>query len=333
MHPITQPRAVEILSEMSKKLPQIWSALEEMRSFAQLQDKWPDWCYMPIGAIYSSFGKVEINPIEKIKLAYELACLAAWRMTKGIYRFDPDIYQSLLETSLEGDLPSDLFMQMPEWCIYLEMPNFNLADGFVYGAFVHLEFDLLRDQIELRILLDTEEKLVPLILHLGPWSIQTALAKALNTSIQNGKAISITDVLESTVNPKIVEITTGIVSLLLYLLTQKSEITNKKGETPHNPLPTKTKKGFKLFPANGSRQWDVGVRMGQTIRSAANSSSIQYASIYGVRSSPRPHIRRAHWHLFWTGPKPNQTRKLNWIPPTLIASDSSELPAVIRKVE
>jgi hypothetical protein len=55
------------------------------------------------------------------------------------------------------------------------------------------------------------------------------------------------------------------------------------------------------------------------------------------RRGPAPHIRRAHWHTFWTGPRSGAPRKpaLKWIPPIPVAFGDVEpdtLPAVIHRV-
>jgi hypothetical protein len=51
------------------------------------------------------------------------------------------------------------------------------------------------------------------------------------------------------------------------------------------------------------------------------------------RASPRPHIRRAHWHTFLTG-QGRQARKLRWMPPIAVrVEDAGALPATVRAVE
>lgn len=61
-------------------------------------------------------------------LARSLALLAGWRHTKGIYRFDPDVYQELINTPLDRALPSERLLRLPEWCVAIETPGL-LAKG------------------------------------------------------------------------------------------------------------------------------------------------------------------------------------------------------------
>ena len=52
-------------------------------------------------------------------------------------------------------------------------------------------------------------------------------------------------------------------------------------------------------------------------------------------TGPRPHVRRAHWHGFWSGPRESDARKLSlkWLPPIQDNLDlGDDLPAVVRPV-
>ncbi|MCL6568684.1 MAG: hypothetical protein K6T35_07350, partial [Meiothermus silvanus] len=53
-----------------------------------------------------------------------------------------------------------------------------------------------------------------------------------------------------------------------------------------------------------------------------------------------PHVRRAHWHLYWTGEgsrkDPSKARpRVRWIEPTLVGAErmEGEIAAVVRVVE
>ena len=70
-----------------------------------------------------------------------LAALGAWRVTQGIYRFDPDLYLAIIETSVDGDLPHDVLYRMPEWCVYVETPGMLWLGVQLHGFFAHLESD------------------------------------------------------------------------------------------------------------------------------------------------------------------------------------------------
>ena len=48
--------------------------------------------------------------------------------------------------------------------------------------------------------------------------------------------------------------------------------------------------------------------------------------------SVRPHIRKAHWHLYWTGPG-KSIPKTKWILPIFVKGGSADIPTVIRPVK
>jgi hypothetical protein len=115
------------------------------------------------------------------------------------------------------------------------------------------------------------------------------------------------------------------ISLLLYLCSTAADIADHSGhrERPANPAPVKTKKGIRMFPADRVTQWDVGFRMGAELRRAAGESSETNG---GAHASPRPHVRTAHWHHFWTGPRDSAERRLvlRWLHPILVKAEKPE---------
>jgi hypothetical protein len=129
---------------------------------------------------------------------------------------------------------------------------------------------------------------------------------------------------------------TPIVSLLLYLCTEAADIAGRKG-SPGNPEPVRTRRyGMRLFPVDGLRTWDVGVRIGAALRRAYQREEVSANSSESERTV-RPHVRRAHWHTFVSGPRKEpekQRRALKWMPPIpVMIDDYDALPAVIRGVE
>lgn len=142
-----------------------------------------------------------------------------------------------------------------------------------------------------------------------------------------------------------------LVSTVLYLCATNTEIAaaDGSGRLPANPQPRKTKKrGEKLFAANGVSRWDVAWRLGARLRKAEEREAKEAAERLkaggfagdGTRKRPRGHIRRAHWHSYWRGPRDparfaERDLVLKWILPTAINVDNGDeggLPAVVRPV-
>jgi hypothetical protein len=258
-------RPNELLAAYMQRYPNAHRDIDEMRMEMRgvSAPDWPDWCYAPIAcsqaAIANHHGVCVTHLGESSPLALmdatAFAALAAWRKTRGVYTFDPTIYQEVCATPLDGQLPCDLLLRMPD------------------------EF-----------------------------AIKQAIATA----------------------------TKAVVNLVLFLCSQASDISGRQGR-PGNPTPTKTRNGIKVFAAEQTREWLVGVRMGSALRKA--HSLREGPAVFAERNGPRPHIRRAHWHTYRVGPRTcggqripstEQQTQLRWLHPTLVrVCDEDTLTTVV----
>ncbi len=316
-----------------KLYPNAWAMVDEFRnSRGRDLPEWPNWCYLPLSGFYaivSSDARVDHLPLHLIPDVARLAAIGTWRVTQGVYRFDPAVYESIRETPLTGDLPCDALYRLPEWCIYIETPETTHAGfGRIYGAFVHLEWDANTQRHELRLLIDSDESLTPLVLHLGQWSITEALERFGREAASQMGSQHIKPTGGQIENLR--TIVEPIISLTLYLCSEGADF---GGERPQRPRPKKTKKGWRMFPPNKPRTWDVAVRLGAAMRRYRQQHETGQTVDH---KGPRPHVRRAHWHSFWTGSKsdPEQRRIIvKWMPPIPVNIDDSELPTTIRPVK
>lgn len=74
---------------------------------------------------------------------------------------------------------------------------------------------------------------------------------------------------------------------------------------------------------------EVGARIGAQLREYK-----RYASeSAGGGGHVRPHMRRAHWHRFWTGPRSGERKLiLKWLEPIFVNPDRGESATTIHKV-
>lgn len=97
--------------------------------------------------------------------------LAAWRVTQGIYRFDPTTFDALWKTPVTGDIPTEVLFHLPEWCVYIPTPDQTWQGAMLNGFFAHLECDMNKRRIELRLVLDVTgaagDDLIVMPIHLG----------------------------------------------------------------------------------------------------------------------------------------------------------------------
>lgn len=334
------PRPLAHLHDLTTRYPGAWSQLSGMRERrgAGLPD-WPDWCYVPVAGAYaviSGGGENRVTLDQGVDVG-RLAALAAWRMTKGVYRFDADIMAALWETPLTGDLPSDLLLRLPEWCVYVEVSGREVMGVPLHGFYAHLEHDASDGHRELRLLLDYEAGLSPLPVHLvgtlEEGLEQMTLEAELQAALLGRDVAALRAQLGKTdqTNRRWAREVAPLVSLLLYLCSERPDIGGQG--VPSNPAPKRVKGGERLFASPNVRTWDVAYRLGAAFRQARAERAEAVDAKTG--RSVRPHLRRAHFHTFLSGPRSGtQTRTLRWLPPITVKFDpDEELPAVVRRVK
>lgn len=318
-------RALRHLHHYSKKWPEAWQNADLFRAGRgkDLPD-WPAWCFLPLAGWLECTrqNQVAINPfdlsaLEAVKDAGILAALGSWRLSQGIYQFDPLIFDSLKNTQLERDLPSDTLLRLPQWGLYVETPGMKWLSGILYGFFVHLEHDINTERPELRLVLDTDDGLVPQLLHIGTWPLQEAVDRMLAESSRVSGITLPTQGLEGVnIAGHISEALQPIVALVLYLCSEEPDIEDRDypGQVPGIPQPRKTKKGWRLFPPDKPRHWTVGEVLGEELREAVKKAA--EAEFKSTGRTVRPHLRKAHWHGFWKGRGEEAKRFVTkWLPP------------------
>ena len=355
-------RPLRHLRSLPTRYPQIWQQVDDLRSrrSKDLPD-WPQWCFLPMAGAYAiaTQGRNDVQP-PGVDVGV-IAALSAWRVSQGIYRFDPTLLDALWETPVEGDIPTEILERLPEWCCYVPLdPPRRVLGMDVCGFFVHLEHDANTGHRELRLLLDFgPSHLSPIPLHLVG-----NLSECLHESMEEAKRNARTHGLATAIQPdgtmsdihadtpeeqeRLVELAARfteehghelapLISLTLYLCSTNAEILGRDGQNKllNRPAIKHTKRGTRMFPPPQAEVWEVGFRLGATLRAAA--PGVSGPDRGGTHASPRPHLRRAHWHAFWTGEKAKPGRRtdrkliLHWLPPTLVAAtDAGVIPTVHR---
>ena len=350
-----QCRPREHLRNLGITYPDAWKFYDEARQNRGKNGllSWPDWCYCPLSVsadIIQQFVEAGKLGIEKVLDIGILGALATWRTGQGIYRFDPDLFASIVDTPIDK-LPVEVLYHLPEWCVYLETPGLQWFKYKLVGVFVHLEWDVKTERPELRLVLDLDEEeprsfalqkfgtaaqsfnLVALPLHLTEPTLDLAIAAMMEEAMKQGgggpgQAMpNVSQELARSLEP--------VINLVLYLCTANADF--GIADRPTYPRPQKTKKGWRLFPPDRPQNWDVGVRLGSALRAAKTASqapeqstSNQLTESEGLRRSP--HLRRAHWHTYRVGEGRTETI-LKWLPPIPINIDHfDELPVAIHPV-
>jgi len=328
-----EPRPLQWVRDIEKKYPEAWKHASRFRQ-AKLEGEidWPDFVFIPVGAavaIVQAEGPVDAASGRGPDIG-AVAALAAWRATKGIYSFDTSLFFSLLDTPISGPLPTEIFERLPEWCVYVDLTgpwSQRLPDPqSMFGFFAHMEWDMVSHETELRLLLDTRRGLIPVPIPLTNHTLEDSI------EIVWKKTTKSDPIHESPIT--VARIIGPLIAITLYLCSEQPDIAsaNPKVRRPGNPLPIKTRHGIKEFAASAPAVWNVGWRIGAAIRRTEAAVAEPAPRGEGSHASPRPHIRRAHWHTFRIGAG-RQSQRLKWISPILVGAHEEDLPAVIRPVK
>ena len=325
---LTRPE--EILRAFSDRHPGIWQFFARCRS--DYRD-WPDWCYVPVSAAHQYIGQAHGVDVETLQIdpaymplfydASIASMLAAWRMGRGIYRFDATLAEALAATPLTGGIPTEIFMHIPEWAVYVETTIPSEIRGFpseIRGFFAVLDWMRSGDhEIEMRIFLDYGDpmlQLIPIPL-VGQATIGDVL-EFLRSRVRNNAKLKGFDAegimgvfFDGAMTSILTDIAPVVLNLLLYICSPEAEY--KGGVRPERPAAIKTKRGERLFPASSPRVWRIGETIGARLRQARTTAP----NLPDERNAPRPHLRRAHWHTYRTGPG-RQNYIVRWLHPILV---------------
>lgn len=277
---------------------------------------WPDYCLIPIsGWIAIATGGEEPTDPSYLTEALRLAAIGTWSYSRGIYQLDPDLTQELIQTPLTDSIPSEVLTRLPEWCLYVEAP-LTYQGSPINGFWVWLEYDQQRRHTELRFLIDEGADFVySFMLHLGNFSIQTAMKKVLEEAAKNVPGYepenekAILDYMTGAVAP--------LLSIVLYLCSEKPDIDPHPEPDPRTlQIHDRSEPGRVLVPAQKTRLFKAGQKIGAAIRRSNSAPTSDGAK-------KRAHLRRGHWHGYWYGARANPDQRrfsYRWLHPILVGT-------------
>jgi hypothetical protein len=353
-------RPVKYLTAIARRYPDVWKWVDRLRANRdKIPHDWPAWCYLPspgaagiVEACGGGGSAYDLNYNGAL-----IATLGSWRVAKDIYLYDETVFEELWNTPIEGKLPIDVLHKLPTICAYIAFhsPRDLGHGGACHGFFVHLDHStgpVLRMTLDFGNVDRIDANHVALApygveLHQGKDLLQCLqlmhdkmsprLIDGLSERFKRMTPEEIDDALSPGAFKSVLE---PLVSLTVYLCSTSAEI---RAQDPLRGLresyTKKTKRGVRTFVPETPQVWEVAFRIGATLRAAAASAAHSVPGD-GSHASPRPHIRRAHWHHFWTGPKaavgkpevPARELVVKWIPPTPVAMgpDGEIVPTVHR---
>lgn len=233
---------------------------------------------------------IDIEGIQKTQII--LGALGTWRFSQGIYKFDNTLLDEILKTKMDGDIPFFIFEHLPEWCIYIE------TQGVMFKQKALLGFWVYHTELGLCLIFNFEDSY-----HYELIYSDMKTLKDRNIPLSGCDSEEYEQELG------------GLLALVLYICSQEPEIKPSR-LWAGKPVPKRTKKGLRFFPADKPLIFTVGESIGQKLRE-------QSFHTQGMgKKAKRPHLRRAHWHGYWTGPRDGERSFiLKWLPPVFVDSE------------
>lgn len=306
-------RVEAIEAGVTQRGSDIWNDLDFARSereAGRLPD-WPEWCWLPSSAALAFTNREDWARI--------VTAVGAWRQGRSIYRVEAETAAALADTDLPDEIPAQTLLELPEWGLYL---TGMVTEPPLNGAFVHLDWSFTRRRPELWIVADLGgelDLLVSVPVYLDHPSLTTSLEEAIKTAgpgeppSDDAIELDASDFLPDASDYRsLLGVVRPIVAALLYICSAEPDIVDP--DRP-NARPRRA-----AHPAASPQVWEVGYRIGTALRKAR----VEHEAHGGHHNSPAAHLRRAHWHTYWLGPKSEPERRrteLRWISPVLVGSD------------
>jgi hypothetical protein len=266
-------RPLEHMAAVGWLYPEAWRQIDKFRASKgknSLPD-WPDWCFLPMAAFYAIVSKeagVTRLPPHLLPDVTRLAAIGTWRYTRGIYRFYPDVSDAVMSAKISSGLSSEVFFRLPEWCVYIEMPEREWGGMSLHGFFAHMEWDTEEGRATLRLLLDCEEGLYPYPVRLDADALDVAVSRATKAArMQSMGGGRFSGTSPGNASASMADSLEPLVSLVLYLCGEDADISEQGGKALNSPILEANNENEWLeanfgYPQETVRRWQVGKRMG-----------------------------------------------------------------------
>ena len=245
-----------------------------------------------------------------------------WSKSKEIFDFDKDFLKELVKTPVE-EIPINSLKELP----------YN-----TFACTVNDEYIIVHKTYDTSLHPITNKKISCefIYLYIYDSTIQKMLFFPLPLIDEFKNADRLRDCYN---NQKGVDDSIRYINMLMYLISDKGDIKENEKQKNITRRTTTTKNAVREI-----RKWDVGYRFGNAYRKnnyerptiKQNKSEIKNSMSKGQGVRKRAHVRRGHWHKFWTGKRGSDEQKqiIRWVSPVAVNfdSDNENKPAVIHKV-
>lgn len=247
-----------------------------------------------------------------------------WGRYKQVYRFHPTLADQLAQTNLDGFYP-EVLDNLPFRAFYIDFTNlqYYYNEDLLLGCMVHV----IKDANAVK----DGKPITQYLIHLNFFMHPTAFCWCRFVYYSDSKTPLKDGFSHGSVIDDMGEyIPSFVVNAIAYIASHNADCVKYVANKKHKRDKNVKFNPRKVLLENSITNWNTGYVIGPKIEKALERYESEND---GTHSSPRPHIRGAHWHHYWTGPKSGeQTLIVHWITDTLVGCDSvDEIPITERR--
>lgn len=281
----------ETVAELNRLLPELWQAVDELLELNT--GKWPAAVLVPTPLCLNLLEQngwlrapAAADPDERWLAASRVAEMAAWRLSRCIFRVADEDVPILLRGSVDPDMPIDLqvFSLLPAYCTHVPVPKWGESGS------ISASFDFIRDE-------NQETVKLALRLRLMFDGVQPAITIIDGTSLRETA---------EKYAPPLTDLHRDRVAGALCLLHWLCLLVEERGFPQQRVEPKRTKRGLRWFPPDKVREWEVSWRRGAPLGGSEDDGTSRDMSghlSHGSRCAPRAHIVTASIRNQWYGPR------------------------------
>lgn len=342
---IEEPIPIQMVNRMKSVCPDIFTLLDgaigvlkKREDFSEV--KWDDLCYIPSFMIIE-FTKYMQNNDKRFAKHFDSNCvsellhLSAWRQYKQVYSFDADLADILMESATDEICAYDLLGNLPFPSFYVEFSrpiSFGGIGDDVIGMFASFDIFAGKDLMLDFLAIHSNSAMTSVPIHIAEgMTIQDSIREI--NRIYNMTDEYVSGKVGELPAYKLSEFAQRAFQIVMYICAANADMSENAKQKAYMRRPTS--KSQEKDIAREIQKWDVGYRIGQVIRmhgNADNPDESEKEHKHIKSSRKRPHVRRGHFHHYWTGSKEDRKLILKWNAPTFIHADIGDLPATICKV-
>ncbi len=289
------------------------------------------------GSYAGVYGEDRIIRLKARNLDAGTRLFGTWRNTASVYKIDESIAPQALSSLIPLDTPSDIYMHLPEWAVYFEMPKtsnsvVNIRDlidkngndtdstsnhkiiGFwaTHDRGIHNGKEYTCLDIFWHFEMQDDDRLETM--YLSPFRLIMIPNMTVMESVITGYGSD--DYLKGD------SVIRQALSLLLWLCVEEPDVTNIKGvkmsrKDIRMPRYARSKQSGAFVPPMQERHLEIAKRMGGEVRQWDKDIDDERAWNLATKRKA-PHIRRGHWTGVWIGSGSAKEYKIYWQKPLFI---------------